>query len=88
MQTNLTLDREQVDSLPILKTSDKRSLRTLGVFNGIINLQYKTEEYFIPLKNFRNCFHDSVFFINFDNYKKSLQNAALNQEIIDYQNFK
>ena len=88
MQTNLTLDQEQVDSLPILKTSDKRSLRTLGVFNGIINLQYKSEQFFVSLQNLRPLTEDIGEILNYEVYKKSLQNAALNQEILDYQNFK
>ena len=88
MQTNLTLDQEQVDSLPILKTSDKRSLRTLGVFNGIINLQYKSEQFFVSLQNLRPLTEDIGEILNYEVYKKALKNAALNQEILDYQKFK
>lgn len=91
LSKNLTLDREFIIKFPVLKairesTKESLSFRLEAVDNGMLFLANNTtqDDIYINIAKFSDKF-ENLEIVNYSIFEKMLKDAAIEQEIINYQ---
>lgn len=87
LKNNLTLDQDLLEDVTVVEVVSGNChmfYKVTSVFNGVITFKRKDEEFYVYVKDLVPTLEFGTV-VNFDDLLEDLQEAAVNQEVIDYQ---